>query len=976
MATFTDQILVMPSTGLTQKIAAGDTIELSTGTNLIIGGDLTVSGTTTTIDSANVNIEDNHLYLNKDHVSVSAETGGLVVNYLPTSANVTTSGAGVVTVPGDINITLSGETPDTLTTGMFVQVSGATLPENNGIFKVVSNNTAALLVLETTLGVDEDFLQSTMTATTDTGMTITNINLSILRAGTDGIWETATGSATGLSFDNLVTSAGASPWQTDTNVVNLVTDADTVTIGSATAGGKLFVDGDADEVQLQVQAHSTNTSDIFVVETSAGTDILQVGLSQITASQNVDATAGLDVNADSVSLTVGAGADWSVSHNGTDTTITSATGDLITDNTSATSDIILRLGTDTTATAWQIQNDSVSTLFSVLGSGQGDFVGNLDVTGGVDIDADSVALTIGAGADFSVSHDGTNTTMTSATGDLIVDNTLATGSTINRLGTDTSATDFQVQNDSASALFTVDGSGQADIPGNLDVTGGIDIDADSASLTIGASADLTIVHDGTNTTFTSTTGQLLFDNTSATSSTAFRLGTDTSLTSFIVESDSGQDLYSVNGSGSHFFNILATAGVSYEIQAIGGENWLQINNAQSRMVFGDAAVNNTFVVEGTSSTEFRLVDDVRLTFGDGDDWSMRWDEAVDGRFEIEGTSQAANTAGLPIRVLGSAGGLAGSTAAAGLGGSMELRSGNGGAAVTGASNTAGNGGLQLLQGGTGGAGFASFHDGGNGGLTRMFGGTGGLGATSQVGGVGGAILIQGGTGGQANGGTEGDGGDVTIRAGDGLTDGDLNIGLTTTSNIFMGTSTLAVNTIGGILMDERSTPASADTDTGFLYTKADGTDTELFYFSDLSGTDTEVQITKDGFLNVGSAANTEFTAAENLTAGDALYIATASTVGKSDATTADGKDFIVGIALNGPTSGNVVQLFATPGASVAIPGTIANFSAAGDVVYLSETAGGLDTNAPATSGSSIVRAGYALTATTMLLAPQFIALNP
>lgn len=62
------------------------------------------------------------------------------------------------------------------------------------------------------------------------------------------------------------------PWITNSNVVNLLTDADNVTIGSATAGGKLFVDGDADEVQLQVQGNGTQTALLAVFENSAGDD--------------------------------------------------------------------------------------------------------------------------------------------------------------------------------------------------------------------------------------------------------------------------------------------------------------------------------------------------------------------------------------------------------------------------------------------------------------------------------------------------------------------------------------------------------------------------------------------------------------------------------------------------------------------------------------------------------------------------------
>src|SRR3990167_7930449 len=51
----------------------------------------------------------------------------------------------------------------------------------------------------------------------------------------------------------------APPFQTISNVANLVTSTDTITIGSATALAKLAVDGDADEIQLLVQGHSTQT---------------------------------------------------------------------------------------------------------------------------------------------------------------------------------------------------------------------------------------------------------------------------------------------------------------------------------------------------------------------------------------------------------------------------------------------------------------------------------------------------------------------------------------------------------------------------------------------------------------------------------------------------------------------------------------------------------------------------------------------
>lgn len=89
---------------------------------------------------------------------------------------------------------------------------------------------------------------------------------------------------------------------------------------------------------------------------------------------------------------------------------------------------------------------------------------------------DSTVLAIGTGADLQFTHNGTNTTITSTTGNLLIDNTNTTGSTLFQLGTDTTATDFQILNNSGTSLFEVDGSGNVGI-GNtaplakLDVAG-------------------------------------------------------------------------------------------------------------------------------------------------------------------------------------------------------------------------------------------------------------------------------------------------------------------------------------------------------------------------------------------------------------------------------------------------------------------------------------------------------------------------
>jgi len=89
----------------------------------------------------------------------------------------------------------------------------------------------------------------------------------------------------------------------------------------------------------------------------------------------------------------------------------------------------------------------------------------------------------------AITADDANLQWVSASNDWLFDNIHATGSTLMRLGTDTSATDFQIQNDSASALLTVDGSGQATFSGNVDADAGLDVSG--AALTTSAGLTLT-----------------------------------------------------------------------------------------------------------------------------------------------------------------------------------------------------------------------------------------------------------------------------------------------------------------------------------------------------------------------------------------------------------------------------------------------------------------------------------------------------
>lgn len=119
------------------------------------------------------------------------------------------------------------------------------------------------------------------------------------------------------------------------------------------------------------------------------------------------------------------------------------------------------------------------------------------------------------------------------------------------LASDAVTSAFRIRNNSGADIMAVDGSNQVQFPGtSVRITGasGNLMLNDDVEIFIGTSNDLTIVHDGTDTLLTSTTGDWIFDNTNATGSTIFRLGTNTTATSFEIQSDNLTVLFEVDGS--------------------------------------------------------------------------------------------------------------------------------------------------------------------------------------------------------------------------------------------------------------------------------------------------------------------------------------------------------------------------------------------------------------------------------------------
>lgn len=204
MANQTNNLLLLDVDGTTRTIdtATPDVIqlgvdfELVSGASLTVAGDFTVKGTTTTVETENVLIADNYLYLNHGYTTPSTETGGLVVNYAPTATTDTVAIGGFPTTSTVIT-TGSG----TFSAGDIIQISGAADFWNDGVFEVVSHVGTTLTVATSP---SEDWPQTGFAVNAgDSGAFIAKVNVAVLRAGPDGTWSSGSGSTIPLTYRAL-----------------------------------------------------------------------------------------------------------------------------------------------------------------------------------------------------------------------------------------------------------------------------------------------------------------------------------------------------------------------------------------------------------------------------------------------------------------------------------------------------------------------------------------------------------------------------------------------------------------------------------------------------------------------------------------------------------------------------------------------------------------------------------------------------
>jgi uncharacterized protein YegL len=286
---------------------------VTTSGTLTVGGNLTVNGTTTTIDSATLTVEDPMIQLAKNNSGGAAnafdqglffnrgsldnvsflwdESADEFITAVTASEDGTT--AGNVTVDSYAGMRTGVLKASELQTGTIKAADGtasSTIANSTGVHTIAS---AVLTTADINGGTVDATTIGATTPGAITGTTITSTG--------NVVFGDATGDSVTITGNSIVLSN--SPTVTGT-----FADLGTVTTVDINGG---TIDGTA------------------IGGTSASTG----------AFTTVDASQGIDIPADSQSLRIGAGNDFTVQHDGSNTAIANATGNL-TITTAASSSVI------------------------------------------------------------------------------------------------------------------------------------------------------------------------------------------------------------------------------------------------------------------------------------------------------------------------------------------------------------------------------------------------------------------------------------------------------------------------------------------------------------------------------------------------------------------------------------------------------------------------------------------------------------
>lgn len=532
----------------------GSTNSIAITKDLEIGGNLTVLGTMTYVDSE-ILTSDNYLFMNGEYTGSTTSKGGLILN--ASIDNLKRGSLNSITASTRTIIIGSHTSFDE---GDIVAVVGSTDKLNDGLYEVAQSssnpdNSSTAIVVKSALksGFEDMFKVSLLDESNTSGCIVGLCNISVIRSDSSaGTFETGFGSNTTggtnlISFNDLAGAGGAS-LQTAYGVSNSIsmtasdgslTVSPSGTTGSEEVAGFSISGNTASTVQtLNANALNLKTnSGELNIESSAGNVNVKTANTQdiklltgTSESSNTDVFGRLLLDGNVVSLRAnGSAGTCNVSSEGT-----------------------LSLISDTGAV---IANSSAGNMF-LTATGGNNALSAVGSSADVSISAGD-NLTIDSGA--HASSTGRNMTLTSTGGKLALVTTLASTER-DDIGL-TSAKDITLLASDAISLTASDGAVNisattgSNNTGSVSITAGHDLTATSNTTAIFGNATQNqitkITTLGTGTPFGTGTSklQLLTDELTAEAQSFFSIESEGSSASNVIRASGNNSTIEVNSTG-------------------------------------------------------------------------------------------------------------------------------------------------------------------------------------------------------------------------------------------------------------------------------------------------------------------------------------------------------------------------------------------------------------------------------------------
>lgn len=423
--------------------------------DLTVDGDLVVLGEKIIAKTTEVNIDDMVMFLGAGNtISVSGQSGGLAINYQATATDATTTGAGVFTAGIDAvsnpTVTTDGSV---FSAGDLIMITGTTSTANNGLYSVLSDAAGTLTIYGVgTTGLPQSFPQNQFVAETDTGYTITKVNISVMEASDTGVWRMGKGSTlAGWVWENVGTA--------DPTLQDAYDNGSTITTDGA--GGNITfsgTEGFTADMDKQSSINVTGADLLFSTTASGEVDVTAAGIVDINAgmSMTLDAATGVSIDAGAASnfstsagaLTLDGNGGVNIAGNAAEIDITTSAA-LDINGATVTVDGSNGVSIDGSGAASNFTSTGQNLTISTVSNGTLALTGValVDLNAGADLDVDVTGST-------NINSTTTTDIITQA-GDLTLTNTDATADIVAKLGDAAGVAEFKVTDSADEDQFLV-----------------------------------------------------------------------------------------------------------------------------------------------------------------------------------------------------------------------------------------------------------------------------------------------------------------------------------------------------------------------------------------------------------------------------------------------------------------------------------------------------------------------------------------